>query len=118
MLLKIFNNMNSKRYFSNNIDLFKIEEIESIFNLNPPFDLFSRKKHFILAKKYVLAKGSRKGFKLHIYKNGIEIKGSPFISYRAGCKAIGLKSPSSIKNYIDTGKIFKDIYTFYSKSVL
>ncbi len=41
--------------------------------------------------------------------------GSPFKSYSEGGKAIGLKSFSSITNYIDTGKIFKEEYTFYSK---
>ena len=33
-----------------------------------------------LAKEYSLNKGSRKGFKVYIYKNGVEIKGSPFDS--------------------------------------
>lgn len=59
---------------------------------------------------------SRKGFKLFIYENGKEIKGSPFNSFRSGGKAIGLKSVSSIRNYIDTGKIYKDKYTFYSNT--
>jgi hypothetical protein len=107
--------MNSKRYFSNISDIFDIEEIENIFNSNPPFDIFSGKTHFILAKEYALIKGSIQGFKLYIYKNEIEIKGSPFNSYRLGGKAIGLNSVSSIKNYINTGKIYKDGYTFYSK---
>ena len=69
-----------------------------------------------MAKEYSLFKGSRKGFKVHIYKNGIEIKGSPFDSFRAGGKAINLNSVSSIKNYLDTGKIFRDGYVFYSRS--
>lgn len=56
----------------------------------------------------------RYGFKVHIYQNGVEIPGSPFASFTQGGKAIGLNSVSSIKNYIDTGKIFKGGYTFYS----
>jgi hypothetical protein len=44
----------------------------------------------------------------------VEIPGSPFASFTQGGKAIGLNSVSSIKNYIDTGKIFKGGYTFYS----
>jgi LAGLIDADG endonuclease/Cytochrome b/b6/petB len=115
LLIKLSNNMNSKRYFSNICDVFDIEEIENLFKSNPPFDIFSGKSHFILAKEYALFKGSRQGFKLYIYKNEIEIKGSPFNSYRLGGKAIGLNSVSSIKNYINTGKIYKDGYTFYSK---
>ncbi len=49
--------------------------------------------------------GSRKGYNLHIYKDGEEIPGSPFNSYREGGKAIGLASFSSICNYINTGKV-------------
>ena len=46
---------------------------------------------------------------IHIYKDGEEIPGSPFNSYREGGKAIGLDS--------DTGKVFKDVYTFYSSPI-
>ena len=52
---------------------------------------------------------------MYNYKNGVEIKGSPFDSFRLGGRAINLNSISSINNYLDTGKIFKDGYTFYSK---
>ena len=38
-----------------------------------------------------------------------------FNSYKKGGIAIGLKSVSSITNYIDTNKVFKEEYTFYSK---
>ena len=67
-----------------------------------------------MAKEYALTKGSRKGFKVYIYKNGVEIKGSPFDSFRSGY--LSLNSASSLINYLDTGKIFKDGYTFYSSS--
>lgn len=115
LLLKLSNNMNSKRYFSNVMDFIDIKEIESLFNIAPPFKIHTGKSHFILAKEYALNKGSRQGFKLYIYKNGKEIIGSPFNSFRLGGKAIGLNSVSSIRNYIDTGRIYKDVYTFYSK---
>jgi len=117
LLLKLSNNMNSKRYFSNVSDLIDIKEIESLFDISPPFNIHTGKSHFILAKELALSKGSRKGFKLHIYKNGKEITGSPFDSFRLGGKAIELKSVSSIRNYIDTGKIYKNEYTFYSKPI-
>ena len=88
--------MNSKRYFSNIIDFLEIEEINTLFKINPLFDIYSKKSHFTLAKEYALKQGSRKGYNLHIYKNGppgllrsIEIKGSPFNSFRLGGKAIG-----------------------------
>jgi hypothetical protein len=117
LLLNLSNNMNSKRYFSNVIDFIDIKEIESIFDIDPPFNIHTGKSHFTLAKEYALKKGSRKGFKLYIYINGKELKGSPFNSFRLGGKAIGLNSVASIRNYIDTGKIYKSKYTFYSKPV-
>ena len=120
LLLKLSNNMNSKRYFSDLSDFIDADEIKTLFRLDPPFDIHSpqpmagRKSNFSLAKEYSLSKGSRKGFKVYIFQNGVEIKGSPFNSFRSGGKAINLNSVSSIKNYLDTGKIFKDGYTFYS----
>ena len=116
ILLKLSNNINSKRYFSDLSDFIEIDEIKTLFNLKPPFEIQSGKSHFNLAKEYALSKDSRKGFKVHIYKNGVEIKDSPFDSFRSGAKALSLISASSIRNYLNTGKIFKDGYTFYSKS--
>ncbi len=109
--------MNSKRYFSNMIDILDTAEISALFEIEPPFNIFSKKSHFALAKKYAIAQGSRKGYNIHIYKDGEEIPGSPFNSYRQGGQAIGLDSVSSIKNYIDTGRVFKDVYTFYSSPI-
>ena len=114
ILLKLSNNINSKRYFSDLSDFIEADEIKNLFRIEPPFDIYSGKSNFILAKEYSLYKGSRKGFKVYIYKNGVEIKGSPFDSFRSGGKAIKLNSVSSIRNYLDTDEIFKDGYTFYS----
>jgi hypothetical protein len=112
IFVKLYNNLNSKRYFSNIIDFIDIEEINALFEIEPPFNIYSKKSHFILSKEHANTQGSRKGYNLHIYKE--EIPGSPFNSYREGGKAIGLASVSSICNYINTGKVFKDGYTFFS----
>jgi len=117
ILLKLANNMNSRRYFSNIIDILDTAEISALLEIEPPFNIFSKKSHFALAKNYAILQGSRKGYKIHIYKDGEEIPGSPFNSYRQGGEAIGLISVSSIKNYIDSGKVFKDVYTFYSSPI-
>src|SRR5271156_9827 len=109
--------MNSKRYFSNIIEILDISELNALFEIEPPFYIFSKKSHFTLAKEYAITQGSKKGYNLHIYKNGEEIPGSPFNSNREGGKAINLASVSSIKNYINTGKVFKDGYTFYSSPI-
>ena len=114
IFLKLYNNLNSKRYFSNIIDFIDIEELNALFEIEPPFNIYSKKSHFILSKEHANTQGSRKGYNLHIYKDGEEIPGSPFNSYREGGKAIGLASFSSICNYINTGKVFKDGYTFVS----
>ena len=72
-------------------DYINLHNIKKLFKINPPFDIYSGKSHFILAKEYSSlrqqSEGSRNGFKVHIYKNGIEIKGSPFKSFRSGGKA-------------------------------
>nr|YP_010714082.1 LAGLIDADG homing endonuclease [Fuscoporia gilva]WDD39645.1 LAGLIDADG homing endonuclease [Fuscoporia gilva] len=117
ILLKLSNNMNSKRFFSNVTDFLDIEEIQSLFKTKPIFDIHSGKNHFTLAKVFALQKGSRKGYKVYIYINGKEIPGSPFHSYREGSKAIGAISVSNIENYIDTNKVFKGKYTLYSRPI-
>ena len=87
-------------------------EIKNLFRIEPPFDIHSGKSHFNLAKEYSLTKGSRKGFKVYIYKNGVEIKGSPFDSFRLGAKALSLNSASSIRKYLNTSKYLKTVILF------
>lgn len=67
--------MNSNRYFSDLSDLIELDEIKSLLKIEPPFEIYSGKSNFILQKEYSLSKGSRKGFKVYVYKNGLEIKG-------------------------------------------
>ena len=51
-----------------------------------------------------------------IYDNGVLIKGNPFKTQSSAASAIGLaKNTSIIKRYIDTGKIYLNRYTIYSK---
>lgn len=117
LIKNLSDSMNTNRYFSKDKEFLDIKKIQALFEIDPPFNIKSGKSHFILAKEFAIKKGSRLGYNLHIYKNGVEISGSPFSSYREGGKAIGLKSVSSIKNYIDTNKVFKDGITFYSSPV-
>jgi hypothetical protein len=111
--------MNSNRYTTSkyNYIAVKDEDIKSLLAIKPPFDIYTGKSYFTLAKENAILRGSRRGFEVFIYKNGVEIPGSPFKSYRKGGEAIGLKSVSSITNYIDTGKVFKEEFTFYSKKL-
>ena len=116
LLLKLSNNMNSKRYFSDLSAFIEEDEIKTLFRTNPPFDLFSSQVEKVTSfwlKNILYLKEAEKGLKYTFgAKNGVEINGSPFDSFRSGGKAINLNSVSSIKNYLDTGKVFKEEYTF------
>jgi hypothetical protein len=50
--------LNSKRYFSNIIDFIDIEEINALFEIEPPFNIYSKKSHSILSKEYANTQGS------------------------------------------------------------
>jgi hypothetical protein len=48
--------LNSKRYFSNIIDFIDIEEINALFEIEPPFNIYSKKSHFILSNEWAWLK--------------------------------------------------------------
>lgn len=58
LLLKLSNNMNTRRYFSDLSDFVDVQEITELFEMTPPFDIHSGKSHFILAKEYNLLKST------------------------------------------------------------
>ena len=74
-------------------------QIDSLLAIKPPFDIHSGLSHFALARNYSSCIVTGKGFKIYIYKDGIQIPGSPFDSFPPYVKPIGLKSVSSIRNY-------------------
>jgi hypothetical protein len=59
VLLKLSNSMNSKRYFSDLSDLIELDVIKNLLKIQPPFDIFSGKSNFILAKEYSLSPAVR-----------------------------------------------------------
>jgi hypothetical protein len=75
LLIKLSNNMNNKRYFSNILEIIDKEELFTLFKLNPPFNINSNKSHFILAKEYSLSKGS-----LNFKKNHNKLKNKNYIT--------------------------------------
>jgi LAGLIDADG endonuclease len=117
LITKLIQSSNHRRYTTakNKFSLIDNQEITSLLAIDPPYNIHSGLSHFNLARIYSISKGSRKGFTVYIYKDGVEIPNSPFKSFNQGGKAIGLNSVSSIRNYLDTNKVFKDGYTFYSK---
>jgi hypothetical protein len=83
LIVKISNSINKYRYSSNPSGPAKsipAEEIEKVFSLNPPFDLSSGYSHTELAQQFARTNKSRHGFLVYVYKNGVQVSGSPFKS--------------------------------------
>ncbi len=77
--------MNSNRYTTSKYKYtaIKDEDIKSILAIKPPFDIYTvaaklQKSHVILSRENALLRGSRKGFKVFIYKNEVAAKQSWF----------------------------------------
>lgn len=101
----------------NRVSLPSEESISKLFSRPAPFDVNKGKSHFELVREFIISKGGRKGFIVHIYdlSKEKELPGSPFSTYGAGHKVIGLRAGSRvIGRYIDTGKAYKDRYIFSS----
>jgi len=119
--MKIISSINDNRYSTNPngpVLLPQIEEIEAIFKLPKPFDLSLGLSHTELAKKYFRERGSRKGFKVYVYKEGVEVKGEPFSSYNQAQKVLKFKGNRTIAIYIDTNRVFNGKFTFYSHPIV
>lgn len=118
LILAISNSINKNRYSTNTnhtSELPSENSIEKVFSTKPLFDISSGDNHYKLARKYSLLKGGRKGFSVFVYLKGVQIKGSPFLTYGAAHLAIGLKPGSRIIfRYIDTEKLFRGIYLIRS----
>jgi hypothetical protein len=117
LILAISLSINKNRYSTNpTVSIEPTQKsIEDVFNIEPPFDISKGDSHSKLSKIYTLANGGRKGYLVHVFKNGIEISNSPFSSYNSAQKAIGLSGRSrTINRYINTGRLYKNIYSFKS----
>jgi hypothetical protein len=92
------------------------EIIQKVLSGTPPIDISTGKSHFTLSREYTILKGGRKGFPVHVYKEGVEIELSPFRTYGEAQIAIGLPAKNrTVSRYIDTGKLYKGLYIFCSK---
>lgn len=85
------------------------EEINALFNQPIKVD---REQNNVTnsAEKITGDLGLLKGVAVHVYnKDGVEIPNSPFPSKEAASRALGI-STTTIKRYIDSGKLYKGIY--------
>jgi hypothetical protein len=118
LLTDISNNINNNRYstyinqyFIPFDDLIKRSNI--ILASNPPFNINLGKTHTELSQNYSKSLVSKT---VYIYKNNKLIEGSPFFSNSEAHKVLGLSSSSKICfRYIDTGKLYKNIYIISSR---
>ena len=123
LFLKISDTIN-KRYStrsSSNIDgiITEIfEQYKTILARNSPFDVQANIPHTENVRKLSIANRSEKPITVYVYENKNMVKGSPFASYSAAHKSLGLKASSNTCNrYIDTGRLYKNKYIYLSKPI-
>jgi hypothetical protein len=123
---KLFLNISdiiNKRYStstSNADDIIRdiFERSQVILAKDPPFDVKANIPHIDNVRKLSIANRSVNPIIVYIYENNNMIKGSPFASYSAAHKSLGLKSSSNTCNrYIDTDRLYKNKYIFTSKPI-
>lgn len=111
----------NKRYSTrstNNLD----DIIEGIFERyklisakNPPFDVESNIPHVDNVRAFSIANRSERPNTIYLYADGNLVEGSPFASYSATHKWLGLKTTSNTCNrYIDTNRLYKNKYIISS----
>ena len=89
-----------------------LNTIQKVLNLNLPIKLTPEMLHVELAKAFAKLIKNRN---IWVYDNGVLMNSQPFTSFSGAMEAIGY-SPKSVaaRRTLDTGKIVKGRYTFYS----
>jgi hypothetical protein len=94
------------------------ERFNEIMKKNSPFDVKLNIPHTENVRKYSIANKSENPKIVYIYEENKMIDGSPFASFSAAHKALGLKPSSNTCNrYIDTNRFYKNKYIFTSKPI-
>lgn len=99
------------------------EIIEGIFERyklisakDPLFDVKSNIPHVDNVRAFRVVNKDQKPNTIYLYEDGNLVKGSPFASYSATHKWLGLKTTSNTCNrYIDTNRLYKNKYIISSK---
>ena len=94
------------------------ERSQFILAKDPLFDVQANIPHVDHVRAISIANRSEKPKTVYIYEGKNMIKGSPFTSYSAAHKSLGLKSSSNTCNrYIDTNRLYKNKYLFSSNPI-
>lgn len=94
------------------------QKFEDILKKDSPFDIKLDLPHAENVRKFSIANRSENPKIVYIYTNEGIIEGSPFISFSAAHKALGLNPSSNTCNrYIDTNRLYKNKYIFTSKPI-
>lgn len=94
------------------------ERFNDIMQKDSPFDVKLNIPHIENVRKYSRANKSEISKVVYIYDSNKMIHGSPFVSFSAAHKALGLNPSSNTCNrYIDTNRLYKNKYIFTSKPI-
>lgn len=103
---------------TNNIISNITERFNDIMQKDSPFDVKLNIPHLENVRKYSIANKSENPKTVYIYDENEMVNGSPFVSFSAAHKALGLKPSSNTCNrYIDTNRLYKNKYIFTSKPI-
>lgn len=92
-------------------DIFERSQV--ILAKDPPFYVKDNLPHIDNVRTLSIANRSLNPITVYIYENNNMVKGSPFASYSAAHKSLGLKPSSNTCNrYIDTDRLYKNKYIF------
>lgn len=99
------------------------ERSKLILAKDPPFDVESNIPHVDNVRAFSIANRSERPNTIYLYAvlgpwraGGNLVKGSPFASYSATHKWLGLKTTSNTCNrYIDTNRLYKNKYIISSR---
>lgn len=114
LVFQISNYINDGRYTSNPNKGKKpdFNTIQKVLNMNLPIKLAPEMLHVELAKAFAKLIKNRN---IWVYDNGFLINSQPFTSFSTAMKAIGYSANSiAARRTLDTGKVVKGRYTFYS----
>ena len=114
----IINKRYSTKSTSNLNDIIEgiFERYKLILAKDPPFDVESNIPHVNNVRAFSIANRSEKPNTIYLYADGNLVEGSPFASYSATHKWLGLKTTSNTCNrYIDTNRLYKNKYLISSR---